>query len=76
MKNIIKGLLSISFSQFLVIEIFLYLIFILIDSYLFKNIEKLLEMKNKVYWYDIVTLVIFIILNVYIYYLIGLKFSK
>jgi len=71
--TIVNGVKSIDFGSFVVIEIFLLLLYVLINRF-YKMIESLLGIEHKIYFYDLITLGLFIWLNIYIYYLLG-KFS-
>ena len=68
--SIVNGVKSIDFGSFVSIEIFLLLIYILINNF-YKMIESLLGIEHKIYFYDLITLGVFICLNIYIYYLLG-----
>ena len=68
---ILQGIKAMGFSTFITYSIFWLILRYLIQTVMFKNIELLLHIDTKVYWYDILFLSVFIFIYIYGIYLFG-----
>jgi hypothetical protein len=68
---IISGIKALGFGGVLAYTFVMFILFWLIDSKLYNAIETLLGMEHKIYWYDVITLIGFIILYIYGLYIFG-----
>jgi len=69
--TILQGLKTMGFTVFITYTIFWYTLIYFIETVMFKNIEILCNIENKIYWYDVVFLMLFIYVYVYGIYLFG-----
>ena len=71
LKNIVKGFHCLGFGTSLIIILWIWLLFIIVDGPVARYFETLLNIPHMIHMYDVVLIILFIIFNAYIFYLTG-----